>query len=94
MAKIERELSEHLANIHGEAMAGRVMSAIALDFILGMTANKALVLDAISKAVDARLSQVQSIGGNEELVERTREVARARCDDVLAQLHKRHLPKQ
>lgn len=94
MAKIERELSEHFANIQGEGLASEIMAFVTLDLMISMATDKRAALAMVAANVEKLLAASTPIGGDAELNERSHEVTRARLDARLALLHKLHLPKR
>jgi len=50
------------------------------------------VLKRFETSFDNIFDRLKPIGGDEDMNERSKEVARARCDAALASLRKTHLP--
>jgi hypothetical protein len=95
VVKIERELSEHFANIAGEGMVGWIMALTALDTLMALAPNdeaRRSALKRFEKSFDNIFDRLKHLDGDPEMNERSKEVARARCDAALAQLRKTHLP--
>lgn len=90
MAKIEKELSEHFANINGEALAAKVLATLVLDMFAKLAADKRKFFAASQAAVDEMLKGSTFVEGDPALSERTLEVARARAEEILALLQRRN----
>ena len=94
-AKIERELSEHFANIAGEGIVGWAMALTALDTLMALAPTddaRRKALKRFETSFDNIFERLKPIDGDPEMNERSKEVARARCDSALALLRKTHLP--
>ncbi len=86
------EIYEQLADVRGEATAGRILAAIALDFILLSTPDKNSALDYFTMQIDRDLNAMTFAGGDAALNEKVREIARIRAHqaiDSLRDVHKR-----
>ena len=85
-----RELLEQIAEIRGEATAGRILAEIALDFLLKHTTDKTAACEYFTMQIDRDLNAMTFVGGDATLNERVREIARLRAHQAIEGLRGAH----
>lgn len=87
-------ISHGMAEVRAEALAGRMMIAVLLQWMMQTMPNSAAAFDAISAAIDKGADELKFLvtdGGEPEdgvLDERVREMARTYCHDILQTAYK------
>jgi hypothetical protein len=84
------EVYEQLAEVRGEALAGRILATIALDFILLNTPDKVRALDYFTMQIDRDLNAMTFVGGDAVLNEKAREIARNQAHQAIDSLRDAH----
>ncbi len=85
-----KEIFDQIADVRGEALAGRLLAEIALDCILRNTAFKAEALDYFAMQIDRDLNAANFVGGDAVQNEKVREIARLRAHQAIDGLRAAH----
>ncbi len=86
-------VAQQLAELKGEAAAGRLLAIHALDLILGLAPNPAQVLESLDRRIDATINALYP-ETDDPAVSRlnaiSTEAARIRCQELLDSLRSHH----
>ncbi|NTJ63543.1 hypothetical protein G6M50_38055 [Agrobacterium rhizogenes] len=86
----ESELVAQIADVRGEALAGRLLSTIALDFLLLNGTDKKAALDYFTMQIDRDLNAMTFVDGDAMSNEKVREIARLRAHQAIDSLRDAH----
>ncbi len=89
------EIQQQLAEIRGEATAGRVLGATGIYLMLKTRPKDEwpTILDALASRVDVDLNAMTFVNGDTVLNEKVREIARLRAQQDIDSLRVFHQPK-
>lgn len=84
------DIYEQIADVRGEALAGRLLAEIALDFVLRATDDKTALCEHFTMQIDRDLNAMQFVGGDANRNAQVREIARLRAHQAIEGLRASH----
>jgi hypothetical protein len=80
------DILDQLAEMRGEALAGRILATIALDYALRAIKHKDIAFDYFVMQIDHDLKEIQFSGGDQTLHDKVRGIARSHANQAIERL--------
>lgn len=80
------DVLDQLAEMRGEALAGRILATIALDYALRTIKHKDIAFDYFVMQIDRDLKEIQFSGGDQTLHDKVRGIARSHANQAIERL--------
>ncbi|OJU49693.1 MAG: hypothetical protein BGO03_04865 [Mesorhizobium sp. 61-13] len=80
------DILDQLAEVRGEALAGRILATIALDYALRTIKHKDIAFDYFLMQIDRDLKEIQFSDGDQTLHDKVRGIARNHANQAIERL--------
>lgn len=76
-------ISEAMADLRGEALAGRMLATVTLDLLLQVSSEPRKLLSILEETIERSVAKIEFPAEPSDLDNKAREIARLRCLETL-----------